>query len=490
MNATAIHSESGHSSVLPVDQILPTGQMILYGLQHVLVMYAGAVAVPLVVGSGLGMSDSQIVTLISCDLVICGFATLVQTLGIGRWIGCRLPVIQGCTFAALIPLMLIGKEYGMSGISGAVMLAGVFTLLSAPLICRLVRFFPRVVMGSIVTLIGLSIMPVAGGWIGGGSSSMTGFGSLLSLAMAAVTLVIILNIYTFGSGLIKNIAVLIGLVAGSTLWYWIDKLDFSQVAASPWFNIPVPLQFAHPTFHLIPVLLLCMVMVVVMVETLSSMMATGEMVGRKADKDTLKKGLLACGLGTFCGSFFNLFPYAAFAQNVGLIGLTGVKSRFVVAVSGCILILMGLFTKMAALVVIVPKPVLGGAGVVMFGMVAVSGIRTLGEVNYRNNNNGMVVALTLGLGLMPVLVPQLFAQLPEMAKMFLHSGITVGTCVAIVANLILNGKGAQFPGRGCASCAPDEDEIQATAARNVAVRTVRMWLLLRRVREQKQRERG
>ena len=490
MNTSAIHKEPRKSPVLPVDEVLPVGQMILYGLQHVLVMYAGAVAVPLVVGAAIGLSDAQIVVLISCDLVVCGLATLLQTLGIGKWLGCRLPVVQGCTFAALIPLVLIGKEYGMGGISGAVMVAGAFTLISAPWICRLVRFFPKVVMGSIVTLIGLSIMPVAGGWIGGGSSDMAGFGNFVSLAMAALTLVIILNIYTFGSGLIKNIAVLIGLIIGSTLWYFVDTLDFSRLAVSPWINIPIPLQFAQPEFHLVPVLLLSMVMVVVMVETMSSMMATGEMVGRKADRETLKKGLLACGLATFGGSFFNLFPYAAFAQNVGLIGLTGVRSRFVVAVSGCLLIMMGLFAKMAALVVIVPKPVLGGAGVVMFGMVAVSGIQTLGHVNYRNNNNGMVVALTLGLGLMPVLVPQLFAQLPDLAKMFLHSGITVGTCVAIVANLILNGKGmhAQKP-----SCACEHDEVvvgpQPTAARNVAVRTVRVWLLLRRAREQqKERE--
>ncbi|MGK3142531.1 nucleobase:cation symporter-2 family protein [Pantoea sp. C2G6] len=490
MKSSALPNPSAPAAVQAVDEVLPLGQMILYGLQHVLVMYAGAVAVPLVVGSAIGLTDAQIVILIGCDLVVCGLATIVQTVGIGRWLGCRLPLIQGCTFAALIPLVLIGKEYGMGGISGAVMIAGLFTLLSAPWICKLVRFFPKVVMGSIVTLIGLSIMPVAGEWIGGGSG-MPNFGNFLSLALAALTLVIILNIYTFGSGLIKNIAVLIGLIIGSAVWYFIDSLDFSRVSASPWISVPVPMQFSHPEFHLVPILLLCMVMVVVMVETMSSMMAIGEIVGRKADSETLKRGLLACGLATFCGSFFNLFPYAAFAQNVGLIGLTGVKSRFVVATSGCLLILMGLFTKIAALVVIVPKPVLGGAGVVMFGMVAVSGIRTLGQVNYRNNNNGMVIALTLGLGLMPVLVPQLFSQLPELAQMFLHSGITVGTCVAIVANLILNGKGFHFKNRHFEVCEPEDptvDEVQSTAARRVAIKTVRVWLLLRRAREQKEKE--
>lgn len=477
---------------LPVDEILPIGQMVLYGLQHVLVMYAGAVAVPLVVGSAIGLTDEQIVVLIGCDLMVCGLATLMQTLGVGRWMGCRLPVVQGCTFVAMIPLVLIGKEYGMGGISGSVMVAGAFTLLFAPWISKLVRFFPRVVMGSIVTLIGLSIMPVAGGWIGGGNAAMVGFGSPLALSLAAVTLVIILNIYTFGSGLIKNIAVLIGLIIGSTLWYFVDTLDLGRLAATPWINIPLPLQFAVPEFHLVPALLMSMVMIVVMVETMSSMMATGELVGRQADGETLRKGLTGCGFATLCGSLFNLFPYAAFAQNVGLISLTGVRSRFVVAVSGLILILMGLFAKMAALVVIVPKPVLGGAGIVMFGMVAVAGIRTLGQVNYRNNNNGMVVALTLGVGLMPVLVPGLFSQMPELAKMFLHSGITLGTCVAIFANVVLNGKGVQAKKANCDTCQPEELTAagpESTAARRVAVKTVRVWLLLRRAREQQQRER-
>jgi uracil-xanthine permease len=223
--------------------------------------------------------------------------------------------------------------------------------------------------------------------------------------------VIILNIYTFAAGLIKNIAVLIGLIVGTIIWGFFNPLDFHLVNETPWINFPQPLRFARPEFHLLPIIMLSMVMIVVMVETMSSMMATSDIVGKKADQQMLRGGLTACGLATTIGGLFNLFPYSAFAQNVGLIGLTGVRSRFVVAVSGCILMLMGMFAKMAALVVMIPKPILGGAGVVMFGMVAVSGIRTLGSVNYRNNNNGMVVALTLGIGLMPVLVPDLFSKI-------------------------------------------------------------------------------
>lgn len=477
-------SQNG-SSTAPVDEILPVTQMILYGLQHVLVMYAGAVAVPLVVGNAVGLPPEHIILLISADLFICGAATIVQSLGVGKWLGCRLPLIQGCTFAALIPMVLIGKEYGIGGISGAVIVSGIFILCCAPWISKLIRFFPKVVMGSIVTLIGMSIMPVAGGWIGGGSSEMSGFGAPFSLLMAAITLVIILNIYTFASGVVKNTSVLIGLIIGTVLWSCFKPLDFSLVHATPWLHLPTLMPFAKPEFHIIPVALLSMVMVVVMVETMSSMMATGDIVGKKVDAKMLRNGLNTCGIATTICGFFNLFPYAAFAQNVGLIGLTGVRSRFVVSVSGIILILMGVFSRMAALVVLIPKPILGGAGIVMFGMVAVSGIRTLGQVNYRNNNNGMVVALTLGLGMMPVLVPNLFTQFPPMVQLFLHSGITIGTLTAIVANLTLNGS---VPFRVNHETPVPDPAPPSSAARNMAVRTVRMWLLLRKVQKERQPE--
>ncbi|EBG2396900.1 purine permease [Salmonella enterica] len=475
-----------HSTVTaPVDEILPVTQMILYGLQHVLVMYTGAVAVPLVVGNAVGLPPEHIILLISADLFICGIATIIQSFGITPWLGCKMPLIQGCTFAALIPMVLIGKEYGIGGISGTVIISGIFILCCAPWISKLIRFFPKVVMGSIVTLIGMSIMPVAGGWIGGGSSKMVGFGSPFALLMAAITLVIILNIYTFASGVLKNISVLLGLIIGTILWRFFKPLDFHLVNTTPWLHLPTLMPFARPEFHIIPIALLSMVMVVVMVETMSSMLATGDIVGKKVDASVLRNGLNVCGIATTICGCFNLFPYAAFAQNIGLIGLTGVRSRFVVSVSGIILILMGVFAKLAALVVLIPKPILGGAGIVMFGMVAVSGIRTLGQVDYRNNNNGMVVALTLGLGMMPAMVPNLFTQFPPMLQLFLHSGITVGTLTAIVANLALNGSA---PFRITRDAPVPDPAPPSSAARNMAVRTVRMWLLLRKIQKEQQGE--
>nr|WP_230473070.1 nucleobase:cation symporter-2 family protein [Enterobacillus tribolii] len=477
----ADNATSANKHVEPVEEILPLGQMLVYGFQHVLVMYAGAIAVPLIIGKAVGMTNDQIILLISTDLFICGCATIMQSIGIGRWIGSRLPIVQGCTFAALVPMGLIGQQYGIGGISGAVIVAGIFTLLCAPWVCKLVRFFPKAVMGTIVTLIGLSILPVAGGWIGGGDLDAVSFGSGGSLLMATLTLLVVLLVYTFGSGMVKNIAVLIGIIAGTLVYLAMGKLDLSNLHATGWLAFPRPMRFAAIEFHLMPAMLMSMVMIVVMVETMSSMMAMGDIVERPADQNTLKRGLYACGGATLIGGIFNMFPYAAFAQNVGLVSMTGVRSRFIVGVSGLILITLGLFPKLAALVVAVPKPVLGGAGIVMFGMVAVSGIRTLGQVDYRNNNNGMVVALTLGIGMLPVLVPQLFRQLPPAAEMFLHSGITVGTIVAILANLILNGFDRQTKIPGCRECTlPDTSTPNSTAARDVAIRTVRVWLLLKR----------
>jgi xanthine permease len=454
-------SQDDGQKVHPVDQILPLGKMIVYGLQHVLVMYAGAIAVPLIIGKAVGFNNEQIILLISTDLFICGCGTILQSIGIGRWIGSRLPIVQGCTFAALIPMGLIGEQYGIAGISGAVIVAGVFTLLCAPLLCKLVRFFPKVVMGAIVTLIGLSILPVAGGWIGGGDVHMPGFGSYGALVMAAFTLLVILLIYIFGHGMWKNIAVLIGIIGGTVVYGLVNHLDMEQVSTTGWLTFPYPMRFATPEFYLGPAVLMSMVMIVVMIETMSSMMAMGDICERPADKDTLKRGLYACGCATTVGGIFNMFPYAAFAQNVGLVSMTGVRSRFIVGTAGCILIVMGLFPKLAALVVAIPKPVLGGAALVMFGMVAVSGIRTLGKVDYQNNNNPMVVALTLGIGMLPVLVPQVFQQLPATAGMFLHSGITIGTAVAVIANLLLNRRNVQEPKLkipGCAECSLNDEE--------------------------------
>ncbi|AZI44560.1 purine permease (plasmid) [Deinococcus psychrotolerans] len=425
------------SAVHPVDEILPAQNMIAFGLQHVLSMYAGIVAVPLVLASALGLPSSDVVLIIGASFFMCGVATLIQTLGFGVF-GAKLPIVQGTTFASVATMILIGKQAGLPGIFGAVIAGGLFTVLAAPYFSRLLRFFPPVVAGTVITMIGVSLLPVAIKWAGGGVPSLPTFGSPSNLALAGITLLIVLLITRFGHGFVGRVAVLLGLVIGTVIAAAVGKADFSGVANAAWFGFSVPFHFGTPTFALVPVLSMIIVMLVVMVETTADLLAIGEVAGKEVDAKTVANGLRADGLSTALGGIFNAFPFTAFAQNVGLVRFTGIKSRFVVAVAGVILMMLGFLPKLSALVSAIPLPVLGGAGLVLFGSVAAAGIQTLAKVNMADNRNLIIVAISIALGVIPSTVPNFYAQLPDQARLFLDSGITAASLSAILLNILFN----------------------------------------------------
>lgn len=425
-------------TIHPVDEMLPMGHLFAYGLQHVLAMYAGAVAVPIIISQALGLSTEQLIYLINADLFTCGIATLIQTLGIGK-IGARIPMIQGVTFASVAPMIIIGRDHGITAIYGAIIIAGLVTFLIAPFFSRLIRFFPPVVTGTIITIIGTTLMPVAVRWAGGGNPAAPDFASATNIGFALLTLCIVLVLYRSFTGFVKNISVLLALVIGTAVAYFMGYANFNEVLRANWVGITTPLAFGMPVFELGPVISMLIVMLVVMAETTGDCIAIGEIVGKKITHKELAACLRADGLSTFLGGILNSFPYTAFAQNVGLVALTGVKSRFVVATSGIILIILGLFPKMAAIVASVPNSVLGGAGIAMFGMIAASGIRTLSKVKFEGTNNLMIVAVSLAIGSVTLAVPTFYKNFPEWAQVILHSGITAGSLTAIVLNLFLNG---------------------------------------------------
>ncbi len=376
----------------PVDELLPAGQLFLYGLQHVLAMYAGAVAVPLIIAGAAGLSKEQTAFLINADLFTCGLATLLQTLGFWKF-GIRIPVIQGVTFAAVTPMVMMAKSGGMTTIFGAVIIAGLFTMLIAPFFSKLVRFFPPVVTGSIITVIGVSLLPVGVNWAAGGVGNKN-YGSLTYLAVAGIVLLTILLINKYFKGFIANVAVLIGLLVGLIVAIPLGLVNFSGVSSAPWLGIDTPFFFGLPKFEVGAIIAMCLVMVVVMVESTGDFLAIGEIIDKPISEDDLARGLRADGFATMLGGILNAFPYTAFAQNVGLVGLTGVKSRFVVATSGLILVFLGLFPKLATIIASLPTAVLGGAGIAMFGIVAASGIKTLSKVDFqKNNHNVFIVAM-------------------------------------------------------------------------------------------------
>jgi uric acid transporter len=425
----------------PVDEVLPAGRLAVLGFQHVLAMYAGAVAVPLILANAIGLSEEQLVYLINADLFTCGVATLIQTVGFWK-IGFRLPIIQGVTFAAVTPMILIGQAGGLTAIYGSVIVAGIVTFLLSPYFSRLLRFFPPVVTGSIITVIGISLLPVAVNWAGGGDPSAKDFGSPANIALAFAVLLIILLIYRFFAGFISRIAVLLGLILGTIIATVFGVTDFGGVGEAAAFSITTPFFFGLPTFQFAAILSMILVMLVTMVETTGNAVAVGEIAQRPIREEGLAAGLRADGLSTALGGVLNAFPYTAYAQNVGLVRLTGVRSRWVVAAAGVFLVLLGLFPKLAAVVAAIPLPVLGGAGFALFGTVAATGIRTLARVDFDRNANVIIVAVSLAVGLIPVAAPDFYSAFPPGVQIVLNSGITAGSIAAIALNVAFNILGA------------------------------------------------
>lgn len=446
------------TTIHPVDEILPTPKLLALGLQHVLVMYAGAVAVPLIIGRALKLSPQDVAFLISADLFACGLATLVQCIGF-RGVGIRLPVMMGVTFASVGPMlsMAAAPEIGLLGIYGSVIAAGIFGILVAPFISRLLPLFPPVVTGTIIMVIGISLMRVGINWAGGGLPMLTkvidgvpgqfpnpAYAQLQGLGIALFVLCVILALIKWGTGFLANVSVLLGIIAGAVLASALGVMHFDKVATAPWADVVLPFHFGMPTFHLIPVITMCIVMIVVMIESLGMFLALGEITGKTIDRDALTKGLRADGVGTVLGGIFNTFPYTSFSQNVGLVGITGVRSRWVTIAGGVIMLLLGFLPKMAALVESVPLVVLGGAGLVMFGMVAATGARILTAVDFKTNQRNLfIVAISVGFGLIPLVAPNFFKNLPHDLHPLLESGILLCALVAVLLNAFFNGIGSK-----------------------------------------------
>jgi xanthine permease len=425
----------------PVDEVLPIGRMAAVALQHVLVMYAGAIAVPLIVGGALRLPKDQIGFLVNADLFACGIVTLIQTVGVGRF-GIRLPVVMGVTFATVGPMVAMASSgVSITGLFGAVIAAGVATVVVAPFASRLVRYFPPLVTGTIITVIGITLLRIGITWAGGGGAK--NFGDPSNLALVSVVLVTILVINKLFEGFVANIAVLIGLIVGFAVALALGMVEFGGVREAEWIALVYPFRFGTPTFEIGAIVSLCIVMIVVMVESTGMFLALGEICGKVIHGSDIARGLAVDGLGGIIGGVFNTFPYTSYSQNVGLVAVTGIRSRWVVAVAGGMLIVLGLVPKLGTLVASIPQPVLGGAGLVMFGMVAATGIKILSRVDYASRHNLIIVGLSIAVGMIPMVAPTFFAQVPKWAGPLVNSGITLCALAVVLLNALFNGDSAE-----------------------------------------------
>ncbi|KAB2768018.1 nucleobase:cation symporter-2 family protein [Brucella anthropi] len=436
------HQSGADTLSRPEDEKLSVAANLAYGFQHVLTMYGGIVAVPLIIGQAAGLSPTEIGLLITASLFAGGVATVLQTVGI-PFFGCQLPLVQGVSFSGVATMVAIVTssqtgEAGLQVVLGAVIAAAVIGLIITPIFSRITRFFPPLVTGIVITTIGLTLMPVAARWAMGGDSNSPEFGSMANIGLAGLTLVIVLILSKMGNATISRLSILLAMVIGTFIAWALGMTDFSRVSEGSMVALPEIFHFGMPVFSLAATLSMFIVIMVTLVETSADILAVGEILGTKVDSRRLANGLRADMLSSILSPVVGSFTQSAFAQNVGLVAVTGVKSRYVVATGGLILITLGLLPVMGRVIACVPPAVLGGAGIVLFGTVAASGIRTLAKVDYENNINLIIVATSIGFGMIPIAAPQFYHNFPTWFETIFHSGISSAALMAIALNLMFN----------------------------------------------------
>ena len=435
----------------PVDQVPPFGKLTILGIQHVLAFYAGAVVVPLVIASGLGLDNHTLVHLINADLLTCGIATIIQSAGIGRFIGVKLPLIQGVTFTAVSPLIAIGAAAtprgadpttGLATMYGSIIAVGLIVFLVAPFFAKLLRFFPPIVTGTLLTVMGTTLLSVSAGDIVAWADKATdeaakAAATYEALGFAFGTIAIIVIIQRLFKGFMGTLSVLLALLIMTAVAFALGKTDFSGVGEATWLGITTPFYFGIPKFSVTAIVAMIIVMAVTAVETTGDIFATGEVVGKRIAPRDIANALRADGLSTLLGGVLNSFPYTCFAQNVGLVRLTRVSSRWVVTAAGVFMIVLGLLPKAAAFVAAIPPPVIGGASLAMFANVAVVGIQTLSKVDLRDNRNAVIVSTSIALALLVTFRrDDIVNAMPSWLQIIFGSGVTIGSLTAIILNLL------------------------------------------------------
>lgn len=409
-------------------------QAALLGLQHLLAMYAGSILVPIMIASALGYNAKQLTYLIATDIFMCGIATLLQ-LRLSKHFGVGLPVVLGCAFQSVASLSIIGAQQGSGYMFGALIASGIYVVLVAGVFSKVANFFPPIVTGSVITTIGLTLIPVAMGNMGDNAKEP----SLQSLTLSLVTIGVVLLINIFAKGFLKSISILIGLISGTILAAFMGLVDASVVADAPLVHIPKPFYFGAPRFEFTSILMMCIIATVSMVESTGVYLALSDITNDKLDSKRLRNGYRSEGLAVLLGGLFNTFPYTGFSQNVGLVQISGIRTRKPIYFTALFLVILGLLPKFGAMAQMIPSPVLGGAMLVLFGMVALQGMKMLNQVDFEHNEHNFIIAavsIAAGVGFNGT---NLFISLPNTLQMFLTNGIVISTLTAVVLNIILNG---------------------------------------------------
>ncbi|WP_052321782.1 nucleobase:cation symporter-2 family protein [Ralstonia sp. A12] len=414
----------------------PLMTTVLLALQHLLAALGGIIAVPLVFGGALKLPADQVVALVNAALLGSGVVTIIQCRGVGA-VGIRLPCVMGTSFAFVGAGISVGLEHGVPGILGSSLVGSLVMIVGSYFMPVIRKLFPHAVTSVVVAMIGLSLTPVAVDWAAGGFGS-SNYGAPANLAIAGFVLLLVIALVQWGKGIISAAAVVIGILVGYVLCLMLGLIDFTQVRSAPIFALPQPMHFGL-SFPVSGMVAMSLAFLVTIVETTGTFMALGAATQTRMPGSRLARGVLCDGIGSAFAALMSSPPVSTFAQNVGVVSLTGVASRHVVTLTGVMLLLAGLFPVLGALVVTIPQPVLGGAGLMMFAMIVSAGIQMLSKVEHTKRNT-LIIAVSIGCGLAVTMRPELLDKLPAFVKEVFGSGITVGAIVAVLLNLILPGR--------------------------------------------------
>lgn len=405
------------------------------GVQHILAMFVGNVTPLIIISSALNMSLADKTALVQCAMFVSGIATLIQCYKLGPF-GARLPIVMGTSFGFLPVATAIGAKYGYEAVLGACLIGGLVEMILGNGMKKLRKFFPPVVSGTVVLAMGISLLPTGIKYFAGGVGAPD-FGSASNLFLGTIVLLTVLFFNQYTKGITSLASILIGLIIGYIIAIPMGKVDFSQLSTISMLSIPTPFKFGM-AFHIDAIVAMVCMYLVSSVETVGHITAIAyDGVGREATDKEVSGGIMADGLGSIIASMFSILPNTSFGQNVGLIALTKVINRNVIALGAVFLILAGIFPQLGAVISLMPSSVLGGASIMMFAMIAVSGIKLITSEPL-NNRNSTIVALSIGMGVGLSFVPDALANMPESIQLiFGDSGLVLVALIAVVLNVVL-----------------------------------------------------
>ncbi|QZE26005.1 uracil-xanthine permease family protein [Brevibacterium casei] len=433
------HAASDPSHIHPVDRLRPVHTLIPFAIQHVLVMVATPISAVFLIANALSLSPQTTSAVLSAVFVFSGLGSILQSVGVWR-IGVRLPFVMVPGGAATILFISIGQGTDLSTAVGAVLITGVFYIVAVTLFVRLLKFFPPLVIGVMVVVIGINLIQVTGKLIVGEPGTYS-YGDPQNLLLGCVTIVITVLSFRFLRGMLGKLSIAIGLVGGTVLAAVMGKTTFTEQLDGPLFATPTLLPLGAPTFDLVAAIPMLLWALASMAEATGQTIINGEIVGKKVEPTRdVPRLIRADGLITVAGALFGTPALVTSGENVGIVRASGVRSRFVTAFAGILFILIGV-SPLARILNGIPPAVVGGSAVVVFAIIAVLGIQMLARVDFNQTGNLITATVGLAAGLLPVLLPGMYAHLPANAASLLGSGVAMAAFVSVLLNLLFHHTG-------------------------------------------------